>query len=52
MTVYYILVFCGLAAAEFVRIRGNKRTLTVWCLLCAAAGALWAVWLAGVNFSA
>lgn len=50
MTLYYILVILGLAAAEFIRVRGDGRALRAWCIFYGAAGVLAGLWLGGVSF--
>ncbi|MBR4942221.1 MAG: hypothetical protein IKZ19_09515 [Clostridia bacterium] len=50
MTLYYVIVICGLAAAEFIRARGSRKALILWCVFYGAAGAAAGLWLGGVSF--
>ena len=50
MTLYYVVVILGLGAAEYIRVRGNKNALVLWCCLYGAAGAALGLWLGGVSF--
>ena len=50
MTLYYVVVICGLGAAEYIRIRGNKKALILWCFLYGIAGVMTGLWLGGVSF--
>ncbi len=50
MVLYYIIVILGLGAAEFIRVRGNKKALVLWCGLYGLAGMLAGLWLGGVSF--
>ena len=50
MVLYYAVVIVGLAAAEYIRVRGNKKALITWCCLYAVAGIMTGLWLGGVSF--